>query len=419
MTKIKNSKVLILLIAASSVGILGSISFSGTVIAQDAIMDNLNDDLRDTLGKAVPDWVDNNFKWYGEGKIGQSDLLNSLAYMLDNNIMHLSDKAAQEVHDLREENVALKKKLDADDKMELGVNILEKASDSPVDESGRVKVQFHWDKETEQESLNHLRKAYDLNPNFETKMIQFDKDHDKWIDVLSIDWGSTSSKDCSTAEGSSDENSSCWIRVSQTHAGDPDRPIIIGQVSNPESDDRPTEEVAFYYNKISFAHDTVDDIIANGGSASDWKDGIDKLTSNHGDSTVDSVVDDLQGIVVLCSTAIDKEILKIEAEIALLEELNDRQSDDSTARSGASTQYGESDMEFIQRHADRIDDRILSLQTGLSVLEEELATIGDDAQLANIDLQNTLQKQQQVLQMMSNIMKSLHDTAKSTIQRIG
>ena len=394
MTKIKNSKVLILLIAASSVGILGSISFSGTVIAQDAIMDNLNDDLRDTLGKAVPDWVDNNFKWYGEGKIGQSDLLNSLAYMLDNNIMHLSDKAAQEVHDLREENVALKKKLDADDKMEFGVNILEKASDSPVDESGRVKVQFHWDKETEQESLNHLRKAYDLNPNFDTKVVQFDKDHDKWIDVLSIDWGSASSTQ-----------------------GDPDRPVIVGRIYNTESDDRPTEEVAFYYNKISFAHDTVDDIIAKGGSASDWENGIAEIkkyssqtlkVGSKGPETTESVIPELQGIVVLCSTAIDKEILKIEAEMSVLEEIRDRQPAELTVRSGSTTQYGESDMEFLQRHADRIGEKILSLQTGLNVLEDELATIGEDAQMSDVDLQGTLKKQQQSIDSLIDKTSSMH-----------
>ena len=83
-----------------------------TVAAQNTFGDSLT-----SGAQAVPDWVDNNFKWYGEGKIGQSDLLNSLTYMLDNNLMHLSDKAAQEVNDLREENVALKKKLDGEDKM--------------------------------------------------------------------------------------------------------------------------------------------------------------------------------------------------------------------------------------------------------------------------------------------------------------
>jgi len=51
--------------------------------------------------------------------------------------------------------------------------------------------------------------------------------------------------------------------------------------------------------------------------------------------------------------------------------------------------------------------------------EEELSGIGDDAQLANIDLQNMLQKQQQTMQMLSNISKVLHDTAMAVIRKIG
>lgn len=51
--------------------------------------------------------------------------------------------------------------------------------------------------------------------------------------------------------------------------------------------------------------------------------------------------------------------------------------------------------------------------------EEKLNTIGDDAQLANVDLQNILQKQQQTLQMMSNISKMLYDTAESVIRKMG
>jgi hypothetical protein len=50
--------------------------------------------------------------------------------------------------------------------------------------------------------------------------------------------------------------------------------------------------------------------------------------------------------------------------------------------------------------------------------EEELSSVGDDAQLANIDLQNALQKQQQLLQMLSNISKVLHDTAMGVIRNI-
>jgi hypothetical protein len=52
-------------------------------------------------------------------------------------------------------------------------------------------------------------------------------------------------------------------------------------------------------------------------------------------------------------------------------------------------------------------------------LDEQLSTVGDDAQLANIDLQSALQKQQQTIQMMSNISKLLHDTAMAVIRKIG
>jgi hypothetical protein len=52
-------------------------------------------------------------------------------------------------------------------------------------------------------------------------------------------------------------------------------------------------------------------------------------------------------------------------------------------------------------------------------LEDKLNAIGDDAQLANVDLQNTLHKQQQTLQMMSDVSKQVHDAATGVIRRIG
>jgi hypothetical protein len=52
-------------------------------------------------------------------------------------------------------------------------------------------------------------------------------------------------------------------------------------------------------------------------------------------------------------------------------------------------------------------------------LEQQLNIIGDDAQLVNIDLQNALQKQQQLLQMLSNVSKMLSDTALAIIRKIG
>jgi hypothetical protein len=54
------------------------------------------------------------------------------------------------------------------------------------------------------------------------------------------------------------------------------------------------------------------------------------------------------------------------------------------------------------------------------ILEDaQLESMGDDAQLANVDLQNTLQKQQQTLQTLSNISKALHDTAMAVIRKMG
>lgn len=58
------------------------------------------------------------------------------------------------------------------------------------------------------------------------------------------------------------------------------------------------------------------------------------------------------------------------------------------------------------------------LENEIARWNERLATLGDDAQLASIDLQNMLQKQQQTLQMMSQISKQLHDTAMAIIRKL-
>ena len=62
---------------------------------------------------------------------------------------------------------------------------------------------------------------------------------------------------------------------------------------------------------------------------------------------------------------------------------------------------------------------ISAFEDEIRAWEEKLNGVGDDAQLANVDLQNILQKQQQTLQMMSNISKMLYDTAQSVIRKMG
>jgi hypothetical protein len=67
-------------------------------------------------------------------------------------------------------------------------------------------------------------------------------------------------------------------------------------------------------------------------------------------------------------------------------------------------------------------ENVLSLEQLAIEIEKwegRLVTMGDDAQLANVDLQNVLQQVQQFLQMMSNVSKLNHDNAMAIIRKLG
>jgi hypothetical protein len=59
------------------------------------------------------------------------------------------------------------------------------------------------------------------------------------------------------------------------------------------------------------------------------------------------------------------------------------------------------------------------IEAYIKELENNQQQVGDDAQLANVDLQNRLQKQQQTNQMISTISKMLSDTAMAVIRKFG
>ena len=86
-------------------------------------------------------------------------------------------------------------------------------------------------------------------------------------------------------------------------------------------------------------------------------------------------------------------------------------------------QYYTKKIKFLNEQKEQIREHISgireTMQNYINSEEEILSTVGDDAQLANIDLQSTLQKQQQTIQMMSNISKTLHDTALAVIRKMG
>ena len=73
------------------------------------------------------------------------------------------------------------------------------------------------------------------------------------------------------------------------------------------------------------------------------------------------------------------------------------------------------DLAALERRAQRMKAR----QQRLRTLAAKLQGVGDDAQLANVDLQDVLQKQQKTMEMMSNISKMMHDTAMAIIRKIG
>jgi hypothetical protein len=60
----------------------------------------------------------------------------------------------------------------------------------------------------------------------------------------------------------------------------------------------------------------------------------------------------------------------------------------------------------------------VQLDALIKALESKLQTLGQGAQMAQIDLQNALQQQQQTLQILSNISKQMHDTSQSIIANL-
>jgi len=72
----------------------------------------------------------------------------------------------------------------------------------------------------------------------------------------------------------------------------------------------------------------------------------------------------------------------------------------------------------LQAYEKQINGLQQKLGSPVQLWNEKLQSTGEDAQLANVDLQGMLQKQQQTLQMMSNISKMLHDTAMAIIGKI-
>ena len=85
-------------------------------------------------------------------------------------------------------------------------------------------------------------------------------------------------------------------------------------------------------------------------------------------------------------------------------------------------QFYAAKVKYINDLEKQVSDEIIRVrkltQDYIGCLEQNLSSVGDDAQLANMDLQNALQEQNQLLQTISSISKTLHDTANAIISNI-
>jgi len=415
------------------------------------------------LTTTIPNWVNSQFVWYIDGDIDEKTLLTSMNWMFDNNIMHLSPEAAQEVNDLRvkvaEQESAISSlrtlvssQAMSDDSGEFWFETLqpgyyENASGERImqpeygttDNTQSQVIVRGWDPVSKEEILGQSKSTSDTNKESVQRFI---------VELYA--------KSLHSSQGI------IWLPMTEGNVvegfehGDPHKPIIIGRIYNPEtkigdpsgefwfetlkpgvSESTTGTQISPSQTKVlimasvsdfDFASKTVDDILRKGGTTSAWESGITAFSQQ---GMNESVVPELAGIVVLCNTEISKKIQSIDAELKILEQWlemisKEQESASSYDASGrltsdtteSSVQYRESDLDFITRNLSSIDQEVMSLNTGIEVLEEKLSSVGDDAQLANIDLQNSLQKQQQTLQTMSNVSKILHDTAMSIIRNM-
>jgi len=341
---------------------------------------------------AIPDWVKGQFGWYVNGEIDEKTLLTSMNWMFDNNIMQLSEKAAQEVQGMRDEIGDLKYELEVTKAAIAIPNLLDARKGANESErSGYMKL---GDIKGESERSGYM-KLGDIKgeSNKSTGDVYFTL-------ILKTSTQNFTPEDeimvlLRPAPGNIDESLGSYnfevVTTDDAHSNW----IVVDSIS--KSDEVSTFDslgVAANSDAVEFAENTINDIMINGGSVAAWNQGIAAFATQGMD---ESVIDDLQGIVVLCSIQIDKKSQIINAELEMIREWLEIIENKQTT---GTSNYNESDLDFISRTLVGIDEQINSLDTGIMVLKEKLESA--DSSLTSIDLQNQLQKLQETLQIMSN-----------------
>jgi hypothetical protein len=305
--------------------------------------------LTGSSAKAIPDWVKTNFDWYLKGNIDEATLLTSMNWMFDNNIMHLSEKAAQEVNELRAENQKLHEQLghELTHTQQQGSGDTSQSADP--DKSGRVKIQL---------------------PSL--------------------------------------PDSSCILDISK----EPGQEALILALDPTDLEDSELQEIE--KRNYCVQH-----------NESDW-DFVSRLAKREGVSyyfkddsnEVKSQITTPQ--IVIPSTATGQMTTR---ELMQQYEIAEAKTVDITNKIKSNIDEKTNLKEQIANIREQIDttyDRAtkLTLEKEVSMLEAKIATLDDMTQMMQLELQDAMNKQQQAFTMISNVMKSFHDTAKNIINNI-
>jgi len=355
--------------------------------------------------KAIPDWVRNNFEWYVTGQIDEKTLLTSMNWMFDNNVMHLSEKAAQEVADLREENEKLRALVEDTDEYRSGF-----FKPSEIKESSQKKSEATTPTDSEVE-LKNLPTRVDVRGWDPVKKQPIVGDADSQLTVDSINdfvdifnMPDPNMMICLPAVQNS-EQSSCWIRVSQVHAGGTeDTPVDVRDFAQDNLDQFNTD----VFNPDILNPDILDPALISEQLKALEDENESTMTEflslekryNAAEADVFDLANKLQG--------------NLDAKMSLrqdISELRDIITNDSWPVKFS--YYDENG---------RVISVVLSSPREAMALEEKLEqslqTMSDMSQMMQLDLQDAMNKQAQAMQILSNIMKAQHDTLKAIINNM-
>jgi hypothetical protein len=335
-------------LAAVTILVIGfSVNYSYAI--EEGGMNDQTHKLVGSSAEAIPDWVKTNFDWYLKGNIDEATLLTSMNWMFDNNIMHLSEKAAQEVKELRAENQKLHEQLghELTHTQQQGSGGTSQSADP--DKTARVKIQLPWlpDK-------------------------------------------------------------SCILDISK----EPGKEVLILAIDSTDLEDSDLQEIEKRNYCVQY-------------NESDW-DFISRLTEREGvsyyfkDDNVNTKTQITTPQIVIPSTVTGEMATK---ELMQQYEIAESKTIEITNKIKSNIDEKTDLNERIAKLRQQIDttyDRAtkLTLEKEVSMLEAKIATLDDMTQMMQLELQDAMNKQQQAFTMISNVMKSFHDTAKSIINNI-